>query len=118
MPDSTPSSMPPVRPNEWKTGSALNTMSAGVMSKRALICATFDTMFRCDSTTPFGAPSDPAVNSTTAGSSALRLVTSDLLADRKALILSPVPISLRKSSSQQIFTDLPSSATIVPRFAF
>ena len=68
MPLSKGSSMPPVMPKEWNTGSTLNTTSCAVMSKRAMICATLPMRLRCDSTTPLGKPSEPDVNSTAAGS--------------------------------------------------
>ena len=63
---------PTVRPKEWNTGSTLNTLSSRPKSMRAAACAALASMLRCDSTTPFGAPSEPEVNRIAAGSSALR----------------------------------------------
>ena len=68
MPLITPSSNPPVSPNEWKIGSGLNAMSAAVKSKLAAICAMLLRRLAWVRTTPLGAPSDPDVNRTTAGS--------------------------------------------------
>ena len=97
MPVSIGNSMPPVSPNEWNTGSTLNTTSAGVTSKRAMTCATLARRLRWDSTTPLGAPSEPEVNSTTAGSSGVRR-SSMRPASRTARSFSPVVIEARMSS--------------------
>ncbi len=51
---------------------ALNTRSALLKSTTAATCAMLARMLRWLSTTPFGAPSEPLVNSTTAGASAAR----------------------------------------------
>ena len=64
--------MPTVSPNEWNTGSTLNTLSWRPKSMRAAACAAFASMLRWDSTTPFGVPSEPEVNRIAAQSSGLR----------------------------------------------
>jgi len=66
-------SAPAVRPKEWKTGSAFSTLSSGEKSMTDRIWAILAWSARWDSTTPFGLPSDPEVNSTTAGCSGSRL---------------------------------------------
>jgi hypothetical protein len=43
-------------------------LSSGVKSAMLRICAMFDSSESCECTTPFGFPSDPDVNNTTAGS--------------------------------------------------
>jgi hypothetical protein len=78
MPVRIGSSPPPVRPKLWKMGSALKMRSSDVKSVMARICAMLDRMARCDSTTPFGRPSEPEVNSTTAGESELMPLPSSL----------------------------------------
>ncbi len=62
--------MPPVSPNEWNIGIALNTRSAGLKSTTAATWAMLARMLRWLSTTPLGEPSEPEVNSTTAAESA------------------------------------------------
>ena len=69
MPDSSGSSVPAVSPNEWNIGSAFKMMSCELKSMRAATCSRFASTLACDSTTPFGMPSEPDVNSTIAGSS-------------------------------------------------
>jgi len=71
-PDTTGSTSPTVSPNEWNSGSTLNTLSARPKSMRASACAALASMLRFDSTTPFGVPSEPEVNRIAAGSSGLR----------------------------------------------
>jgi len=62
--------MPPVSPKEWNTGSALNTLSVFLENfMRAPTWAIFARILACESTTPFGSPSEPEVNKITAGSS-------------------------------------------------
>ena len=68
-PDTSGRISPTVRPNEWNTGSTLNTLSSRPKSIRAAACAAFASMLRWDSTTPFGVPSEPEVNRITAQSS-------------------------------------------------
>jgi len=50
-------------------GSALSTLSSTEKSITARICAMLARIARCGSTTPFGLPSEPEVNNTTAASS-------------------------------------------------
>ncbi len=53
-------------PNAWNIGSALNTLSTGLKSTTDGTCAQLASSARWLCTTPFGAPSDPEVNSTSA----------------------------------------------------
>ena len=69
MPDSSGSSVPAVRPNEWNSGSAFKITSCELKSMRAATCSRLASTFACDSATPFGMPSEPDVNSTIAVSS-------------------------------------------------
>ena len=91
------STVPAVRPNEWNTGSTLNSLSWRPKSMRAAACAAFASMLRWDSTTPFGVPSEPEVNRITAGSSGLRATIARLKPARPRS-LSSVPTVARTSS--------------------
>ena len=71
-PETSGSTTPTVSPNEWNTGSTLNTLSSRPKSIRAAAWAAFASMLRWDSTTPLGTPSEPEVNRMAAQSSALR----------------------------------------------
>ena len=89
--------MPPMKPNEWNAGSAMNSRSSRPKSMRASACATFDRTLRCESTTPFGTPSVPEVNKMTAQSSGLR-ATSGRCARNAPNSLSEKVTVLRMSS--------------------
>src|SRR3546814_10222173 len=66
-PENSGSSMPPVMPKEWNTGSALSTLSVGLKSMRAASWRQLARRLSWLSTTPLGSPSEPEVNSTRAG---------------------------------------------------
>ena len=104
--------MPPVRPNEWNTGSTLNTLSLALASTRASACAALARMLRWDSTTPLGVPSDPEVNRITAGSSALRGNARRRCRRAKPLILSARPIGGRARPRDRRAAPAPSIAAI------
>ncbi len=97
MPPSSGIIMPPVSPKEWNTGSTLNTLSLALASTRARAWAALARILRWDSTTPFGVPSEPDVNSTTAGSPALR-ATCGVLPAIRPRTLSAMPMEVRTSS--------------------
>ena len=86
-----------VSPNEWNTGSTLNTLSCRPKSMRAAACAALASMLRWDSTTPLGVPSEPDVNSTAAQSPGLR-ATSGFLQFRRPRSLSHMVMVGRISS--------------------
>src|SRR5271156_4221617 len=71
-PDTSGRTSPTVSPKAWNTGRVLNTLSVRPKSIRAAAWAALHNILRCDSTTPFGVPSEPEVNRIAAGSSALR----------------------------------------------
>ena len=81
-------------------------MSASVRSKRASICATLASRLACDSATPFGAPSEPEVNSTTAGSSGSRCASARPARQRGAELVR------RRRARAQVFE--PDDARDVP----
>lgn len=69
MPFSTGSMEPTVKPNEWNIGRKFSTTSCGLKLITDSSCFRLPRIFAYDSTTPFGVPSEPDVNSTTAGCS-------------------------------------------------
>ena len=52
---------------QWKVGSGLKNLSDGSSTTWAEICSIFAMMFRCERTTPLGAPSVPDVEQNDAG---------------------------------------------------
>ena len=91
------STTPTVSPNEWNTGSTLNTLSERPKSMRASACAQFASMLRWESTTPLGTPSEPEVKRMAAQSSGLRC-TSGRFECSMPRILSRKPMVARTSS--------------------
>ena len=89
--------MPPMKPNEWNAGSAMNSRSSRPKSMRASACATFARTLRWERTTPLGVPSVPEVNKITAQSSGLR-ATSGFFARSAPRSLSAKLTVLRTSS--------------------
>ena len=96
-PETSGSTRPTVSPNEWNTGSTLNTLSCRPKSMRAAACEALASMLRWDSTTPFGVPSEPEVNRTAAQSCGVR-GTSGFLAASMPRSLSPSVMVGRMSS--------------------
>ena len=64
---------------------------------RAAACAAFASMLRCDSTTPFGVPSEPEVNRITAQSSGLRCTSGFLNSSRPRSLSASVMVGRMSS---------------------